>query len=62
MKYEKMLNFHEIIQSWTWDEEKNVDIESTKKIKIKLVVQFVWIQLNQKCQLFMVILFVKFVF
>ncbi len=32
MKLEKMLNFHEIIQSWTGDEEKNVDIESTKKI------------------------------
>jgi hypothetical protein len=31
MKHEKMLKFHEITQSWTWDEEKNVDIESTKK-------------------------------
>jgi hypothetical protein len=29
-KPEKMLNFPEIIQSWTRDEEKNVDIESTK--------------------------------
>jgi hypothetical protein len=28
MKLEKMLDFHEIIQSWTRDEEKDVDIES----------------------------------
>jgi hypothetical protein len=31
MKLEKMLNFHEILQSWTRDVEKDVDIESTKK-------------------------------
>jgi hypothetical protein len=30
MKLEKMLNFFEIIQSWIKDEEKYVDIESTK--------------------------------
>jgi hypothetical protein len=30
MKLEKMLDFHEILQSLTRDEEKNVDIESTK--------------------------------
>jgi len=33
MKLEKMLDFHKIIQSWTEDEEKDVDIESTKKLK-----------------------------
>jgi hypothetical protein len=41
MKLEKMLNFHDIIQSWTRVEEKDIEIESTKKEK-DLVVQFVW--------------------
>jgi hypothetical protein len=34
MKTKKMLNFPKIIQSWIRDEEKDVDIESTKN-KIK---------------------------
>jgi hypothetical protein len=49
MKLEKMLNFPKIIQSWIGDEEKYVDIESTKKISCPICMDSIKLETSTFC-------------